>query len=118
MSSERSRSGGSVKRHHRQAVVEIGTETSCGHLGFEVAVGGRHHAHVDGDRPLAADPLQPPLLEHAQELDLQVQRHLADLVEEDGPFVSQLEVALARRHRAGEGAALVPEELALEQALG
>ncbi len=118
MSSERSRSGGSVKRHHRQPIVEVGSEATGSHLGFEVAVGGRHNAHVDGDRPLSADALQAPLREHAQEPDLQVHRHLADLVEEDGAFVGELEMALARRHRAGEGATLVPEELAFEQALG
>ena len=40
---------------------------------------------------------------------------LADLVEEDGAAVGQLEPALARRDRAGEGPLLVPEELTFNQ---
>ena len=39
-------------------------------------------ADVDLDRLLAADALEPALLEHAQELGLQAERELADLVEE------------------------------------
>ena len=40
---------------------------------------------------------------------------VADLVEEDGPAVGRLELADLELVRAGEGPALVPEELAFEQ---
>ena len=43
---------------------------------------------------------------------------LADLVEEERPALGQLELALALDVGAGEGAALVPEELGLEEGLG
>ena len=46
------------------------------------------------------------------------QRDLADLVEEQRAAVGLLEAALAARDGAGERALLVPEQLALEQALG
>ena len=58
------------------------------------------------------------LLERAQELDLQLDRHLADLVEEQRAAVGRLELALLVRDRAGERALDVAEQLALEQVLG
>ena len=66
----------------------------------------------------AAEPLDLPFLEHPQQLGLQLQRQLADLVEEDGPAVGQLEAAGLRGERAGERAALAAEELALDQRPG
>ena len=60
----------------------------------QVAVGGRDDAHVDGDLALAADPLERPVLEHAQQTHLRVERKLADLVEEERPAVGALEPAL------------------------
>jgi hypothetical protein len=57
------------------------------------------------------------LLQHAQDLGLRGGRHVADLVEEDGAAVALLELAQALRGRAGERAALVPEELAFDEIL-
>src|SRR5262249_47724127 len=58
------------------------------------------------------------LLQHAQQLRLQVEAKRTDLVQEHGAAVRQLETAKAARVRAGEGAALVTEELRLHQRLG
>src|SRR3954469_15067812 len=44
--------------------------------------------------------------------------HLADLVEEDGSLVGELELSRLLAGRAGERAALVAEELALEELAG
>jgi hypothetical protein len=49
------------------------------------------HAHVDLDGLLAADALELALLQHAQQLQLQGRRHVADLVEEQRPLVGELE---------------------------
>ncbi len=57
-------------------------------------------------------------LEDAEELGLEAEGHLADLVEEDGAPLGLREEPWARRGGAGEGAAHVPEQLALEQRLG
>ena len=65
-----------------------------------------------------ADPDDDPLLERAQQLHLQRERHLADLVEEQRAAVGRLELALLVGDRAGEGALHVAEQLALEQVLG
>ena len=66
----------------------------------------------------AADALEPAFLEDAEQLGLHGQRNLADLVEEDGAAVGQLEPALALADGAGEGPFLVAEELAFQQRFG
>ena len=58
------------------------------------------------------------LLERAQELGLQRERHLADLVEEERAAVGLLEEARRALLGVGERAAHVAEQLALEQRLG
>ena len=62
-----------------------------------------------------AEPLELAGLQHAQQLGLHLERQLADLVEEDRAPVRQLEAAGRAGDRAGEGALLVAEELALDE---
>ena len=58
-----------------------------------------------------------PSCKHAQQLGLRRQRQLGHLVQEQGAAVGRLEAALAALDRAGEGAALVTEQLRLDQGL-
>ena len=58
------------------------------------------------------------LLQRAQQLGLYRGRELADLVEEERAARGRLEASDAPLDGVGEGAALVTEELALDQALG
>ena len=64
-------------------------------------------------------PLPPTLefafLQHAQQHDLRLGGELADLVEEDGAAIGQLEAALPSLQRAGERALLVAEELGRDE---
>src|SRR5262249_38625577 len=62
-----------------------------------------------------ADALDLLLLEDAEELWLEVDRELADLVEEQRAAVGRLERADASGVCAGEGAFLVTEELAFQE---
>ncbi len=71
-------------RHHVEPVVEVLAEAPGLHLGGQVAVGGRHQAHVDLQRLGAAHALELAVLQHPQQLDLQRGGDLADLVEEAG----------------------------------
>src|SRR5262249_43045962 len=98
--------------------VEIGTKALRLHFGAQALVGGGDDAHVDLVVVRAADALDLATLEHAQDLRLQIERELADLVEEDRAARCGFEGALARSDRAGEGAALVTEELAFEKLRG
>ena len=61
---------------------------------------------------VAAQALVLVLLHHTQQLRLQRQAQLADFVEEQRASIRQRECTVARAVCAGEGAALVAEELA------
>ena len=118
MSSRRSRSGGTsigkmFSRKNRSA-----RNVPAAHVVGQVAVGGGDHAHVHAHGLRAADALELLLLQHAQQLHLRLERQVADLVEEDGAVVGQLEAALLLLHRAGERAAFVAEQLALDSVAG
>ena len=72
-------------REHAQPVVEVGAEAAGAHLLLEVAISGRHHPRLALARRRLADALELAVLQHAQQLRLQLQRQLADLVEEQVP---------------------------------
>jgi hypothetical protein len=112
-SSRRSRSGGQLHPHDGEAVVQIEPEALVVDLAAQVAVGGGHDAHVDLACLGRPDAAHLALAQHAQQLGLQVERELAELVEEDGAAVGALEGAGVGVAGAGEGAALVAEELGL-----
>ena len=99
-----------------EAIEQVRSETAAGDFLFQVAVGGGNHTHVHLGRSCAPQPLELLLLQHAQELDLHVGRQLPDFIQEDRAVVRELESSLLLLHRAGERAALVPEQLALGQA--
>ena len=107
------------RRHHDldhvQTVVEVLAEAAAGHRLLEVLVGGREDAHVDLHGGPPPHPGELAVLEDVEELALQGRVKIADLVEEDGPAIRRLELADLELMRTGEGAALVPEELALQQ---
>ena len=65
--------------------------------------------------PVGADPAELAGLERAEDLDLGRRAHLADLVQEQGALVRRLEEPVLETVGAREGAALVAEELALEE---
>src|SRR5207247_2566059 len=107
--------GRHLETDDRQPIEEIVTEPTRLHLRREVAQRRRDDADVDLHRPFGADRSKLPRLEHAQETRLQTGLELADLVEEDGTAVGLLERAAAIARRAGESAAHMAEELALDE---
>ena len=106
-----------VQRDDVDAVVEVLPEAAGGDLSLEVAVGRRHDTDVHVHVPRRADRTDLPLLEHAQHLALQRQRHVADLVEEHRAAVGRAEQPVVVAHCAGEGPAHVAEQLRFEQLL-
>ena len=84
-------------RKDAQAVEQVLAKAAVGDGLLEIAVRRRDDAHVDRVRAVVADPLVLALLQHAQQLALQIERDLADLVEEDRAAVGELEAA--RRDR-------------------
>jgi len=68
----------------------------------QISIRSGNHADVHADRPAATDPLEFVLLQHAQQHDLGLGGEFADLVEEDGSAVGQLEATLASLQGSGE----------------
>ena len=97
------------------AVEQVLAEGPVGDQLREILVGGAEDAHVDTLFAFAADRAHRLLLDRAQQLDLQQQRQLADLVEQQRATVCGLEQAILVARRAGEAALAVAEQLALHQ---
>ena len=116
MSSVRSRSGGSAMRKDVEPVKEILAKGLFAHRLEQIAVAGGNDPNVDLNRRAAADPLTFALLQHAEELGLNLEGDFTDLVEEDRAAVGQLEAAEAFGEGAGEGAFFMAEQLTLHQA--
>ena len=102
-------------REDVEPVPEVLAEAAGLHLLVQPAVGGGHEAHVRLQRRGPAHALELAVLDHPQELGLQLEGQLADLVEEEGGAVGDLEAPLALGDGPGESALLVPEELALDE---
>ena len=85
------------------------------HRALEIAVACRNHPHVDPDRFHSAQPLELPLLEGSQELDLSGWGQLTHLVQEQCPPIGELEAALLLLPRVREGSRFVAEELRLDE---
>ena len=115
ISSRRSRSGGSVIATTFSRKNRSSRNWPAATALLEIPVGGGDDAHVDVDVVLAAEPRELAVLQHLQQLGLQRRAHVADLVEEQRAVVGELELAGLVLDRAGEGAALEPEQLGLEQ---
>ena len=107
-----------VDAEHVEAVVEVLTKRPGGDGGVEVLVSHGDDSDVHFDGAGAAEALELTLLEHAQQLDLGRRAELADLVQEEGAAVGQLEAALLARPGVGEGAGFVAEQLGLDERLG
>jgi hypothetical protein len=101
MSSRRSRSGGSgivttLSRYSRSC-----RNVPCATSASMSPLAARRCARR-WDRRIRAEPLQRALLQHAQQLHLQGQRHALDLVEEQRAARRMFELADAALARAGE----------------
>src|SRR3954463_1494099 len=103
------------EREDGEPVIQIFAEATFLGCLAQIAVCRGKDAHVDGDRQRATEAGDFPLLEDAEELRLQIERQFANLVEEERSFLRLLEAARAARGRAGVGALLGSEQLALEE---
>ena len=101
--------------NHMQAVVQIFAEASFFHQLAQIHVGGGDDAHIHFDHVHPAEAHELAFLHHAQQLGLRLEGNVADFVEEDAPFVGQVEEAFLRVHRAGECAFYVPEQRGFEK---
>src|SRR5207302_11007621 len=100
---------------HVDAVEQVGAELAGPDQRFKVAVRGRQHANIHRNAAVAAHALDLAFLEHAQELRLHRERHIADFVEEERAAVRLLELPQVPRESAGERALFVAKKLGLDQ---
>ena len=83
--------------------------------GREIGVGGGNETKVRADHPPSSETTEFPFLKEAQEPRLRFEREIGDLVEEERRAVGELEDADPGTIGPRERAALVAEELALEE---
>ena len=107
-----------VDAENRKSEEEVFAEIPGGDLLFEVAVRGGDDPQVDLGRAGLADFDELAAFEHAQQLGLQLDGHLADLVEEKRPLVGLLEQPFLILGGTREAAGTVAEQFAFEQFLG
>src|SRR6266511_2916086 len=88
--------------------VEIAPKTARFDLGGKIEVGRREHARGAAERHSGADRGEFAILEHTQELRLELERQLPDLIEENRAVGGAREVALRVTFRASERPSLVP----------
>ncbi len=101
-----------------EPVEEIGAEPSGQDLRLEIPVGRRDEAVVHLDLPVGSHRGDPSGLEDPQQRGLELQGHVPDLVQEEGPPVGLPDLPGPALVRAGERAPLVAEELAGEEVRG
>ena len=112
----RSRSGGILEVDAVEAVVEVGAEPARAHQGAQGRLLARDHPDVDWHLTVRADRAAPrPRCSTRSSLACKRHRQIADLVEKDGAVVRGRGRVPSDRARAGERAAAVSEELALDE---
>ena len=103
---------------HVQAVEQVLAEHAVLDAGFQVLVRRGNHAHIRLHGRMAAHTVEMPVGQHTQQSRLQIERHVADFIEEQRAALGLLEATTALRLRAGERTALVAEQFAFQQILG
>src|SRR3546814_2991743 len=78
----------------------------------------RNDANIDAAHLAAADADDRPILQHAEQLDLHVEAHVADFVEEERAALARLEMADPARGGPGERAFFLAEKFGFDEVGG
>ena len=108
--------GRNLKLDNSQPVVEIRPKASRDHLGLKRTIRGGHHPGPHGQGDASPNPLIAAIMQHPQQLGLQVGGQFRHLVQEKCPALRPLKATQPANRRIGEGTALVSEEFALDHA--
>ena len=100
-----------MNSQHSEPVVEVGTKTTLANSLFQRHVGGTDHPDIDTLLPLGTDPLDPPSLQSPQQLCLRQQRHIAQLVQEQGAAVGPFKPPPVHPDGPRESTFLMAEQL-------
>jgi hypothetical protein len=85
---------------------------------LEVSVTRGNHLHIDGDLSVSSYATKRSVLDRLQQLDLKIQGHFADLIQEQRTTVRALHETSMTSSRTRESTGLVTEKLRLEKFLG
>src|SRR6476620_205491 len=103
--------------NHVQAIKEILAELPLRDLLFEVLVRCADDSHIRPNRLVASHPRKLPLLQHAQDLALDLERHFSNLIEKKCTLIALLETPDSLAVRSRERPLFVTKKLALQQVL-
>src|SRR5262249_44094392 len=106
-----------LDRYHLQPEVEVLPEGSRLDGRVQITMRGGNDANVDADGLVAADAVDLPVFDDAQQFGLQRERHVADFVQEQGAAVGELKLAFAEPVAPSKGARFVTKQFILEQIL-
>ena len=109
---------GHRKRNDVKPVIQVFAEPALADQVLQVLMRRRYKPDIDLNRIVGADPLEGLLLQHAQQLRLEIQGNIADLVEEECAGGGEFEPAGFVADRAGKGPFDVPKQFTLEQTRG
>ncbi len=105
--------GRQTQTQHVEAIVEIFPKLAFMHQIQQLLLGGADEAHIDLHLLLVAHPAKYPVLQHPQELGLQMGRHVADLVQHQGAAARQLQHAALALGVVAKGSGGIAKQLAL-----
>jgi len=92
--------GRNVDRKDIQTKEEIGSELLLAYHRFQIAVRRGNQTRIGPKRARASQPLELPLLQHAEQFGLQFQGNFSYLVQENRAAVSDFEAPHALRDRS------------------
>src|SRR5580700_3268396 len=107
--------GRNVDRKHIQSIIEVAAKLLFQNHSFQVAMSRGHDAYVDSLRPRTSQALKFPFLQDAEKLWLQLERDIADFIQEQRALVCYLKPADLLCDRAGERSPFMAEQFTFEQ---
>src|ERR1700677_773054 len=107
--------GGDLDGENIQAIVQVAAKLLVQYHSFQVAMGGGHNAHIYLLRPRASQALKFPLLQDTEELWLQLERDIANLIQEQRALMFHLKPTDLLSDRAGERSPFMAEEFTFAQ---
>src|SRR5215469_3657846 len=99
-----------VDREDLESVEQILSKCPCSNRFLQIAVSRCQDTHIHPNWFIAADTLELPFLQNAQQGNLRLERQFSNLIEKDGTPLCQLELAQPTLQSPSEGAFLVPEQ--------
>ena len=101
-----------------QAMEQVFTKRTVFNALLQILMRGSNHTDIGFDRRVAAHAVEVTIAQHTQQAGLQIERHVANLIEKQRAAIGLLKAATSHGLRTGEGPALVAEQLAFQQVFG